>query len=559
MSPARPAAAALAILCALAARRDAAGPSPYPLDGYAYTGIRRLEAQRRVQAGELRGRRLPDGALLGRAEVRLRLAGVNDTFDIGPATPRDPYLQRGLERIFRPLDRQYSVALLDITDPTRPRYAALREAVAYSPGSVGKLVVLAGLFDQLARVRPDTAERARLLRETLVTADRFILTDEHVVPFADPERRTLFYRPLRVGDTFTLWEWVDHMVSPSSNAAASTVWKQVMLMRRFGRDYPAGPLADSLYFADTPRAELGDAAVHAVNDAIRAAGIGEDEMRQGSFFTHAAKRIVPGTSSRATPLGLLRFLVKLEQGRIVDRWSSLEMKRLLYVTRRRIRYAGVNDDVMMYAASLPKIAALLAAFERIEDGGLALTPRLRGDLVDMIRYSDNRAATRVIRALGFDYIAACLQERRYRLYDPGMGGGLWLGKAYDPAPAALRDPVAHLSHGATSRQAARFFVLLDRGLLVSPRRSREMLEILGDPGIEHKFVKGLKRHRPEARIYRKSGTWRTYHADAALVAADGRHRYAVAALVDDPDGGAILERLIVVIDDLVASEHAPAR
>ena len=44
--------------------------------------------------------------------------------------------------------------------------------------------------------------------------------------------------------------------------------------------------------------------------------------------------------SGATPLGLLTFLVRLEQGEVVDRWSSLELKRLLYMTARRIRYAS---------------------------------------------------------------------------------------------------------------------------------------------------------------------------------------------------------------------------
>ena len=34
------------------------------------------------------------------------------------------------------------------------------------------------------------------------------------------------------------------------------------------------------------------------------------------------------------------------------------------------RYAGINDTEMMYAASLPKICALVAGFERIHDGSM---------------------------------------------------------------------------------------------------------------------------------------------------------------------------------------------
>ena len=37
----------------------------------------------------------------------------------------------------------------------------------------------------------------------------------------------------------------------------------------------------------------------------------------------------------------MRYLLRMEQGRLVDEWSSREIKRLMYVTERRIRYAVV--------------------------------------------------------------------------------------------------------------------------------------------------------------------------------------------------------------------------
>jgi len=222
----------------------------------------------------------------------------------------------------------------------------------------------------------------------------------------------------------------------------------------------------------------------------------------------------------------------------------------------KIRYAGVNDDRMMYAASLPKIAVLLTAFDRVEAGTLKDSPQLRATLTDMIRYSNNAAASRAIRQVGFGSIAHCLQLPRYRLYDPDAGGGLWVGKAYDHQPAVARDPLRGLSHGATARQAARFFVLLNQGLLVSPEKSREMKTILGEPGIHHNFVRGLDR-RPGATIFRKSGTYRSYHADAALIERNG-HRYVATAIVEDPRGGRILERLIVALDDLVTGADSGA-
>ena len=59
----------------------------------------------------------------------------------------------------------------------------------------------------------------------------------------------------------------------------------------------------------------------------------------GSFWTRVGKSKVPGVGgSRATPRELARWLLRLEQGRLVEAWSSLEMKRYLYMTKRRYRY-----------------------------------------------------------------------------------------------------------------------------------------------------------------------------------------------------------------------------
>ena len=49
----------------------------------------------------------------------------------------------------------------------------------------------------------------------------------------------------------------------------------------------------------------------------------------------------------------MKFLVKLEQGKVVDEESSLEMKRLMYMTDRSIRYAQapVLKDAAVYFKS----------------------------------------------------------------------------------------------------------------------------------------------------------------------------------------------------------------
>jgi beta-lactamase class A len=189
----------------------------------------------------------------------------------------------------------------------------------------------------------------------------------------------------------------------------------------------------------------------------------------------------------------------------------------------------------------------------VDRGELQWTPGLRSQLVDMIRVSSNTAATAVLDQVGFAQVARAVQQAPYRLYDP-VDGGLWVGKAYGRNDYWQRDPVGNTSHGATARQAARFFVLLQKGLLVSPQASSRMKEILGDPGISHKFVRGLSGH-PAAQIYRKSGTWRDYHADAALI-EEGDRAYVAVGLARHPDGARILEQLIVTLDSLVPSPTA---
>lgn len=219
------------------------------------------------------------------------------------------------------------------------------------------------------------------------------------------------------------------------------------------------------------------------------------------------------------------------------------------------RFASINGNNMMYAASLPKIAILLGAFARIERGDMQLDEQTRETLVQMIRYSSNRAATKMLNRVGKQFLTDLLQSPRYALYDKNKGGGLWVGKEYSKAPAFKRDPLHHLSHGANVFQVARFYYLLETGRLVSPELTREMKAILSEPGINHKFVRGLSYNRPGSKIYRKSGSWRHWHADSAIVERDG-HRYIAVALANDNKGGHWLEELIVAMDDLVTQSRS---
>jgi beta-lactamase class A len=219
------------------------------------------------------------------------------------------------------------------------------------------------------------------------------------------------------------------------------------------------------------------------------------------------------------------------------------------------RVAAINGDKMMYAASLPKIAILLGAMDKIQDGAKT-DASLDNDIEQMIRYSSNSAATRVLEWVGRDHLLALLQSPRLRLYDAAHNGGLWVGKDYGGNPAYHRDPLHNLSHGATAMQVARLFQMLESGSLLDPERTARMKATLGDPGIHHKFVKGLE-SRPEARIFRKSGTWRDFHADGALVESGGR-RLVLVGLAEDPHGGEWLASIAAPMHDLaIATPPAP--
>ena len=223
-----------------------------------------------------------------------------------------------------------------------------------------------------------------------------------------------------------------------------------------------------------------------------------------------------------------------------------------------VRYAGVDDDRMRYAASLPKIAILLGAFDQIDRGRIRYTPAIRRRLEDMIRRSSNRESTEMIRLIGFQSIANTLRDPRYNLYNPLLNGGLWVGRDYGGWVGVWRrDPLHQISHGATARQTARYFMMLDQGRLVSPWASAEMKDILSHPEIHHKFVSGLEQYRPTSQIFRKSGTWKQWHADAALVERDGK-KYVAVALLEGSNGGSVFSELIVRLDDVIHRPTLPA-
>ncbi|HAF78183.1 MAG TPA: hypothetical protein DCG42_12790 [Maribacter sp.] len=314
----------------------------YPIDGYERTGIKRLKRLELIKSGEIKdASALPVGAMKPYNDIQLNLLSRKNDSAMG-LMQVDADFQKEISALFRGLDKSYSLTVLDISDPENVRYAERNETAGYQPGSVGKLAVLLGLFTQLEKIYPDSFEkRTELLKNKSVKAGVWGLTDEHTIPIYNIEKNTLVKRQVIAGDVFSLYEWADHMLSVSNNGAASIVWREALLMAAFGEKYPELTQEEAdTYFKETPKKELTDLSNDVVNLPLRELGITSDEWRLGSFFTRGANTYVGDKGgSIGSPQGLMKFLVQLEQGKVVDEASSLEMKRLMYMTDRRIRYA----------------------------------------------------------------------------------------------------------------------------------------------------------------------------------------------------------------------------
>jgi len=328
----------------------------YPIDGYLLTGIRRLMYLQLVESDELKGKKSITGALKSISDIKLHLNNNSKGDSLIHLPNIDAAFQKELNALFPHMDESYSWSLLDISIGKPIRYAERKSFHQFQPGSVGKLAVITGLFSALKEVYPHCFEaRRHLLKTKHVRAGRWAIYDEHTIPIFDTAAQKIIKRQVKESDIFSLYEWTDHMMSVSNNGAASIVWREVILMNVFGADYPE--LTDeqaNMYFKETSRSDLAELARTSVNDPLRLLGIAEEEWRLGSFFTRGATRIVPRKGgSIGTPKGLMKWMIALERGQITDFESSMEIKRLMYMTGRRIRYASSKSliDAAVYFKS----------------------------------------------------------------------------------------------------------------------------------------------------------------------------------------------------------------
>lgn len=323
----------------------------YPLDGYEETGIRRVEGARLANEGKAIGGFQPPGAMLTTEQVDIRLSDQPELVLPAP----DPEFTAQIKSMLGENADRYGIAVLDLTNPDKLRYAEYRGDARQNVGSVGKLLAALGLFQALADTWPEDLDRRKaILRDTIMTADDFSHSDHHTIRIFNVETRELIRRPIQDGDQGSLWEYLDWMLSVSSNSAAAMIMRDAMLLRHFGQDYPVSEEAISEFFSQTSAADLTRLFQATFWEPVTRNGLSLEQIRQGSFFTRQGKKNVNGGgNSYASAHSLMDFLLKMEQGTLVDEWSSRQMKRLLYMTERRIRYASSPElkDAAVYFKS----------------------------------------------------------------------------------------------------------------------------------------------------------------------------------------------------------------
>lgn len=319
----------------------------YPLNGNHRTDIARLEGYFFSLYTDSGKKNFAPGSLLSMSEVELSLKGK--TFDLPPI---DQELSRDIAAVLGKDASRFSVSLVDISDPNRPLYASLNEKATFIPGSVGKIMVALTLMQTLRDLYPlDQNARVKVLRDSYITADEVILNDDHDVPFWDRDETKLEFRPIRIGDRANVWTFLDWMLSASSNAAGSMIMREIVILKHFGHAYPPDDAARQAFLKNTPKAKLAAMMSEASRLAIVRSGLNPALLYQGSLFTKAGREAIPSRGSTANTRELARFLLRMEQGRLVDEFSSRELKLLLYSTQQRIRYASspaLDFDAVYY-------------------------------------------------------------------------------------------------------------------------------------------------------------------------------------------------------------------
>jgi hypothetical protein len=160
--------------------------------------------------------------------------------------------------------------------------------------------------------------------------------------------------------------------------------------------------------------------------------------------------------------------------------------------------------------------------------------RFEEDLDLMIKDSDNAAAGRCIRRIGYDYINGSLIHGGF--YSVSESSGLWIAGDYTPGthPSnrdGARAPGLATSQAASAKSVALLLVNLARGTLIGAEASASMRDVMS--GASSWVRASVEARRPDAVVYGKVGLVQKGAAqgahDCAIVRYAGAH-YVIVTL-----------------------------
>lgn len=209
-------------------------------------------------------------------------------------------------------------------------------------------------------------------------------------------------------------------------------------------------------------------------------------------------------------------------------------------TLRREWRPALRATVPRSTGDAPDLTAIFAspAFD--------FKPRFKADLEAMMRQSNNAAAGRCIRSIGYDYLNGALTHGGF--FSAADKEGLWLAADYTKSthPAnrdGARIPGLGSSQAASPKAVALLLLNLARDELVSAAASREMKRVMTNA---YSWVRyEVEARHPGATVYGKLGLFKSTH-DCAIVKHGSGH-YVVVALFGGKSG---FDAMIAELDKL---------
>lgn len=210
----------------------------------------------------------------------------------------------------------------------------------------------------------------------------------------------------------------------------------------------------------------------------------------------------------------------------------------VYVEELKTGESIYMNNEPMYAASLIKLFAMGAAYQRISEE--RLNEGYAYDYIyGMITESSNNAFDTVVDLMGDGYLSEWLMQNGF--WDTTYVHGLGDGVVYE----GKRSPDG--DNFTTTKDVGKLLSKIYRGELVNKYYSEEMLKILKDQTKTEKIPAGL----PEGTVYgNKTGETDNVCHDSAIVYSDGGD-YIIVVMAKDPNEAWVCDPFITDISRAV--------